>query len=306
MSSDATTNQNDAAPAQEQSPVQASERPGMKLIKAYLAVYAVLAVAYVAFRVTGGQTLAPEEFWKQAFPGFNPNGSQELSTEDFDEEHGHLLLWDELSFTRGHQTHRIPADARLTDFDAVAIGKTLLVNKPHYVVDEIVVNKYGITKSTWAYILTVYNIGGMFLLIIVFLKQPLLSFLDAKAEEAATDLKHAREAKSEAERLEKRRDEILAEVEAKRKEMEATAEEEFAEERDRIIASAKHEAEGLLETLEDSIQAEIALARKELRQQIASEALRLASEIIEKEASDEDHITALNAFVEDVKKAKVQ
>lgn len=294
----------DATSQTTDTPIPGSPRPGMGLIKAYLGLYAILIVVGFAFMFTAGQPLSTAEFWKQTFPGVDPAGSAELTEADFDDEHGHLLLWEDISFQIDKQRYAIPADEKISVREAIAIG-TALRTLPTEAAPRIVVNKYHLMYSTWSYGLTIYNLLGLFLLLIVFLRDPLAGFLDAQRVQTVTDLEHARDARKEAERIEARRQEILAEVEAKRQEMEATAEEEFAEERTRIIESARHEAKGMLDNLQDRLNAEVAHAAKDLRREVTEEAHRLARQIVEKQADDSVHRQALDSFVKDVRKAKI-
>lgn len=281
--------------------------PNLTPVKIYFGIYLALIVLYAFSLLTGSQTLKPDEFLARAFPG--PTG---VSTKDmralFDKEKGHLRIWSELSFRIKHDgaelTYILPAGNKLTRNDAVALA-TAIRETPEQI-GGIVIHKDGVLANLpWAYGLTSYNLLGLFLVIITFLKTPVNSLLKNNAAATARAVEEARSAKAEAELLKNRYQELLDEIEAEKASMSSTMAEEIAEERVRILTAAKHDAEGTIQNLRASIDAEIALASTRLKQEVAVAALKLAREAIEKEATVDHHNADVDNITASIRKVSL-
>jgi|GEM_PF-5620012 F-type H+-transporting ATPase subunit b len=277
-------------------------KPGMGVVKAYLAVYAVLFLGYVTFLLTGKEAINGQAFINRAFPG-----TGEMETR-FDEKNGHLRMWSDLTFSARHGDamvrHRIPEGEILTRNEAIILAGTIVDNPDE--VKEIVIYKSGfLCKVPWPYMMTIYNIFGMFMLLIVFLRQPLGGALDESARKTRESLAAAEQARVEAQELKKRYENLVAEIEAEQRRMDENAKVEFVEEQARILQTARHEAAGIIESMKSSLDAEVAIQAKKLKARVAGEALAAAREAILREVGKADHDAAVDAFVADVKKVRL-
>jgi F-type H+-transporting ATPase subunit b len=281
-------------------PVPAAD--GRKRFLAYYLIgYAFLAAVYVYFLLTVPTELTPQAYLEQGFSQTTDRGAEAL--EDALLEPAHIRLWEPIAFTTPDgRRYSIPARATLNADEAAALAKTLLAekNKPakeREVGTLVVFEESALGHVPWPYVLTVYNILGLFLLLYVFVWGPMQGLLDGKIRETNEELAAARKAREEAQRLKKRYENILAEIEAEKARLEETGRREFEEEHERILATARHEADLLLETMRQSLSAEVAVATGRLREEIASAAVARARETLAAKASRDDHARAVEDFL---------
>jgi len=315
--------------------------PGLALVKAYVAVYAVLLALYIAYSFVACDLVQPPAaFLARAFPGLLLDAGASCAEVDvaalpaaFDEKRGHVRLWQDLSFDGEHgERFRILKSSRLTTHEAVALAAAIILDERKFqqhkaaldrqmlpaeayaehlasLEDQRGIKPFRVYKPgtfiPWPWIMTLYNLGGLFLLLAVFLRQPVRDFLDGNARTTREALARARAAEAEAQELKRRYETLVQEIEAERRQMEKTGEVELAEEHERIVQSARHEAAGMIEALKSSLDAEVASTAQRLRAEVAREAVRLAREMIEQEAQEADHAQEVDSFIRQVKEAKL-
>ncbi len=313
-----------------------SRPPGWGWVKAYVGIYALLLAVYILYCFTAYRRLdPPTAFINVAFPSARPQGGEGYAAIDpedlagaFDETTGHVRLWKELSFmSEDGRRFEIPPPARLTRREALAVAETILADarrigeggadiaaaelsaeeraeRLQHLNDQRTIPPFAIYRSgwyvPWASVMTLYNFGGLVLLLVVFLRQPVRDYLDQNARETRDALARARAAQEEAEALKRRYEEMLQKLETEKQRLEETGKAELAEQRKRILASARHEAESMLESLRQSLDGEVAGAGAELRVVVAQEAVQLARSLLKEETTDADHAAAFDAFVKDV------
>lgn len=290
-------------PKSQGTPAPAAPRPGMGLIKGYLCIYLLLALGYGYFSFTAEEVLTPTAFTEMAFPG-TAGLLPEHPLSAFDAERGHLLLWENLTFKFNGVQYRFPADERITADEAVILARYLATLPADETSVAIKVNRYDFPEHTWAVMMTIFNLAGLFLFLVVFLREPITGFLDGQAADTARALATARDAQAEAERLKDKYAALVGEIEAEKTRLAETAKEELAKEREHILHTAKHEAEGMLGILQSHLDTELAAARTRLQREVSLEALALARELVKTETTEADHQRDVEAFIRQLEEAE--
>ena len=142
-----------------------------------------------------------------------------------------------------------------------------------------------------------------FLVLLFILKKiawkPLLSLLDERREKISSEFRNIEQTKSELSRLEQDYKARLAEIDAqaRQKIQEAIAEgQRIAVE---VQEKAREEGKNILNKAKDNIELEIAKARVELRNQVASLAIRAAEKVIKEELTEERHKRLVTEFIDE-------
>ncbi len=142
-----------------------------------------------------------------------------------------------------------------------------------------------------------------FLVLLFILKKiawkPLLSLLDERREKISSEFRNIEQTKSELSRLEQDYKARLAEIDAqaRQKIQEAIAEgQRIAVE---VQEKAREEGKNILNKAKENIDLEIAKARVELRNQVASLAIRAAEKVIKEELSEERHKRLVTEFIDE-------
>ena len=142
-----------------------------------------------------------------------------------------------------------------------------------------------------------------FLVLLFILKKiawkPLLSLLDERREKISSEFRNIEQTKSELSRLEQDYKARLAEIDAqaRQKIQEAIAEgQRIAVE---VQEKAREEGKNILNKAKDNIELEIAKARVELRNQVASLAIRAAEKVLKEELSEERHKRLVTEFIDE-------
>lgn len=142
-----------------------------------------------------------------------------------------------------------------------------------------------------------------FLVLLFILKKiawkPLLSLLDERREKISSEFRNIEHTKSELSRLEQDYKARLAEIDAqaRQKIQEAIAEgQRIAVE---VQEKAREEGKNILNKAKDNIDLEIAKARVELRNQVASLAIRAAEKVLKEELTEERHKRLVTEFIDE-------
>ena len=134
-------------------------------------------------------------------------------------------------------------------------------------------------------------------LLVKYVRAPLLNMLKGEAEKTAAGLTHAQTGKEQADRT---IEETLRALETARERMRGIQEKILAEgvrERQRIIDSARHESDLLLERTHQKIEAQIAEARLSLKRDLVDRAVGLAMERLPAEITTEEQHRMVDRFV---------
>jgi F-type H+-transporting ATPase subunit b len=148
-------------------------------------------------------------------------------------------------------------------------------------------NQFGVPDSVLPFLFAA-NLTLFLGLLARFVGRPILSFLDARAEGITRELEEAREKVSEAEQLreqvQRRLDDLSAEVAA----MKARAERDGEAEAQQIAEQAVTEQERFLKRVEDEIERRTAEARANLSKETAELTAKLTKDLLKQELTEDD------------------
>ncbi len=331
---------NPAGNTENNAPAGLGATPGIWLVKAYAGIYALLFAAYFIYCLTAYQELKPvTRFIDIAFPSLKPESPDGYAgipmagiSGSLDEEHGHMRFWQEVSFNGAHGVrYEIPAGARITTHEAEALARAIIRDEAGHkaslarimsenipqaekdeklqaldsqrIVKQILIYKPG-RFIPWPLIMTLYNIGGLFLLLGVFLRLPISNYLDQNAAATRRALERTRKAEAEAEELKARYQKMLNELKAERRSMDENLVVELAEEKQNIIDSARQEAQAMLAHLRETLDSEVKTAARDLRAAVADEAITKARTIITGRNLEQTHQAAVTTFINDIVSAE--
>ncbi len=142
-----------------------------------------------------------------------------------------------------------------------------------------------------------------FLVLLFILKKiawkPLLSLLDERREKISSEFQSIERTKSELSRLEQDYKARLAEIDAQARQKIQEAISEGQRIAVDVQEKAREEAKNILNKAKDNIDLEIAKARVELRNQVASLAIKAAEKVIKEELSEERHKRLVTEFIDE-------
>jgi F-type H+-transporting ATPase subunit b len=148
-------------------------------------------------------------------------------------------------------------------------------------------NQFGVPDSVLPFLFAA-NLTLFLGLLARFVGRPILSFLDARAEGITRELAEAREKVTEAEQLreqvQRRLDDLSAEVAA----MKERAERDGEAEAQQIAEQAATEQERFLKRVEDEIERRTAEARANLSKETAELTAQLTKDLLKQELTEDD------------------
>ena len=149
-------------------------------------------------------------------------------------------------------------------------------------------------KINATFILTVLNFIILVSVLATILWKPMLKFLDERAKKISDSLRLADENKKRAEEIKIERDEMIKEARAKAAEIVDKAMVTASDENRKIILKAREHAQATVDSAKDEIKMEGERIKQELRKEIASMTVSLASKVLEREIKGEDHLKLIN------------
>lgn len=120
----------------------------------------------------------------------------------------------------------------------------------------------------------------------------------ADYEKIQGSIESARIAKEEAELKLKELDQRLEQLNEEIVRLKTAAAKEADEEKKKILEAAQKEAERIVEQAHRDIDSEVEIARKELRKQLAEQAVSRSREIIERELNDQDQKRLITDYID--------
>jgi ATP synthase F0 subunit b len=313
-------------PADNTKPAPDTDQPvNMGRVKIYLLGYVILLIGYVIFQTTSSEAVKPLDYLNSAFPGWE-NIKSEIKWADLlkSPEANRKIFTKLVVNVPGGRRYEISPGSRLMDKQAIGLARLIVKEQAQLrsaeelakttkteVNDRRSVKILNFSKEgfyadlPWAGILTIYNIFGLFLLLVTFVRSPIYAMLDERQTEIKDALAIAKHECAEAEKVKQKYEELIVEVEEERKKLAANAVGEMKEEREHILKMARHEAEGLLQNINATIEAEVITAAQRLRHEVAEEAVNQARDILLKDVDKADHDQAVAAFLTEIDEVKV-
>jgi F-type H+-transporting ATPase subunit b len=158
-------------------------------------------------------------------------------------------------------------------------------------------------RATYDLVMMWVNFGILAFLIAKYARAPLLNLLKGEADKTAAGLKEAQAGKEQADQ---KVQETLQALENARERLRGVQEKIIGEgerQRQRIIDSARHESELLLDRTRQKIGFQIADAQQRLKHELVDRAVALAMERLPAEITPEDQLRLVDRFVQKARSA---
>ena len=152
----------------------------------------------------------------------------------------------------------------------------------------------------WTLILQICNLLLQIYLIKRFLLKPVQNILAQRQAEANADLDAAAEAKAQAEAAQKEYEEKLVGAKEEAANMVRSAAQTAQSRSEQILAEARQEAAAMREKASGDIARERRAAVQELKNDISGIAVSIASKVVEKEITEQDHEALIRDFIENM------
>lgn len=146
----------------------------------------------------------------------------------------------------------------------------------------------------------ILNFAILLILLLGVLWQPLMKILDERAARIRQDLEAAESNRAQAEKVLSERNRLLGRARQQRSSIIEDGQRAANEEREKILEAARREAKLMVERGGAQIQADFESARQALEQEIASLSVQLATKILQREISREDHAKLIDDFIAQV------
>ncbi len=143
----------------------------------------------------------------------------------------------------------------------------------------------------------ILNFGILLILLLGVLWQPLLKVLDDRAARIRRDLEAAQSSRTQAEKVLADRNQLLGRARQLRSSIIEDGQRAAHQEREKIVEAAQREARLIVEKAQAQVQADFESARQALQQETASLSVALATKILQREISRDDHAKLIDDFI---------
>ena len=152
----------------------------------------------------------------------------------------------------------------------------------------------------WNIVVTICNTLITFLIVKKFLFKPVRKMLATRAEEVQAMYDQAEADRAEAAAMKKDYTESIANAKAEATQITQTATRRATVRSEEILAEASRQATDMKRKAEQSIEQERKKAMNEIKDEIAGLSVMIASKIVEKDISEEDHKRMIEDFIDKV------
>lgn len=152
----------------------------------------------------------------------------------------------------------------------------------------------------WNIVVTICNTLITFLIVKKFLFKPVRKMLAARAEEVQAMYDQAESDRAEAAAMKTDYTESIANAKAEATQITQTATRRATVRSEEILAEASRQATDMKRKAEQSIEQERKKAMNEIKDEIAGLSVMIASKIVEKDISEEDHKRMIEDFIDKV------
>ncbi|MFW5856500.1 MAG: hypothetical protein ACOCX4_01370 [Planctomycetota bacterium] len=254
---------------------------GIRLLKGYAAVYAVLIVLYFVHVFTGEQAVSVGAL-----------------------EEG-MRAWDTIVFEtpEGARVEVDPGEA-VSDHVAAMAGRVFGPDGQEPF-DVTVYKEGAIHAIPFQYVLGIWNFLGLALFLYTAVGDMLPQMLDAHRRQVEEEIRAAREAIDEAKALQRRGEEVRAELDAERKRLREQAETEAREEHERTLQRTRDDIERMRAAHERQLAAELEATVERLRARVARDAVRLAREELAGGVDAGEQEKLIDRFVHEIREGRL-
>ncbi len=152
----------------------------------------------------------------------------------------------------------------------------------------------------WEVFVTLFNTLITFLIVKILLFKPVRKVLAARAEEVKAMYDEAEADRNEAEAMKKDYTESIANAKQKANEITQSATRRATVRSEEILAEANRQVQDMKKRAEQSIEQERKKAINEIKDEIASLSVMIASKVVEKDIKEDDHKRMIEDFIDKV------
>ena len=138
-----------------------------------------------------------------------------------------------------------------------------------------------------------------------FLYEPMTNMLDKRKNKIESDLEEAKEKKKEARELKKKYENELKNARQEAQEIVENAEERGKKKAEEIVENAREEAQRIKERNEAEIEQAKEEALSELRTEVSSISIMVASKFLKEKLDEKEHKELINQYIEDLDAKKL-
>ena len=155
--------------------------------------------------------------------------------------------------------------------------------------------------NPWEILMQMVNFLILLWLMKKFLYKPLISFLDKREKEIEENIQSAENNKLESEKIIEQQKAALKETYKETKEIRKKAEEANLQEHQKIMNTAKKEAEDLLTKTKTQLNLDVLKIKNDLKQDVGELAVNLSEKLIETSLDKEKSQNIIKTYLEKVK-----
>lgn len=152
----------------------------------------------------------------------------------------------------------------------------------------------------WTLVAQVFNFLILVAIISFFGYKPLVKVLDERQKVITDSLQSAEDAKTEAQKLKQEYDRQLAEARSEAQAIIDKANKTAKDAYDQMLAKAREEQENIFKTAKEQIEREKSNALLEVRSEVVSLSMQLASKVVEKKIDTEADQKLINDFLDEI------
>ena len=152
----------------------------------------------------------------------------------------------------------------------------------------------------WNIVVTICNTLITFLIIKKFLFKPVKKMLAAREEEVKAIYSNAEKAQSEAEQMRSEYTERLSKAKAEAAEIVGSATRRATVRSEEILRESSQQAAAMMKKAENTIEQERKKAMNELKDEVASLSVMIASKVVERDVKEADHERFIEEFIDKV------
>ncbi|MFR3788266.1 F0F1 ATP synthase subunit B [Agathobaculum desmolans] len=154
--------------------------------------------------------------------------------------------------------------------------------------------------TPWEIIVTICNTLITFLVIKKFLFKPVRKMMAAREEEVQTMYTAAEKAQTEAEQLRSEYTERLSKAKEEAAEIVGSATRRATVRSEEILKESSQQAAAMMKKAESTIEQERKKAMNELKDEVASLSVMIASKVVERDVNEADHERFIEDFIDKV------
>lgn len=157
-----------------------------------------------------------------------------------------------------------------------------------------------ISINVWQCVISLCNLIILYCILRRFLYKPVVKMLEKRNNEISEKYSQAEQADKNAKIAENEWNRRMATAKESADEILRKASEDAAGRRTKIIAEARDKAEGIMRSAESGAELEYKKAQSQIKKEIADISTDIASKVLKREISEEDHKDLIDSFISEI------